>query len=116
LFGADGALIQRRQKISSTYHARIVSGQGNGSGLCAVDNAVGRIGQLGCWEDYDPLIRYALIADGEQIHSAMYPESFGGDILSEQTQISIRQHALESGCFVVNVTAWLDAISRPISS
>ena len=109
LFDADGTLIQRRRKISPTYHERMVWGQGDGSGLCAVDSAVGRVGQLACWEHYNPLARYALMADGEQIHSAMYPGSFGGDIFSEQTQVNIRQHALESGCFVVNATAWLDA-------
>lgn len=109
LFDADGTLIQRRRKISPTYHERMVWGQGDGSGLCAVDSAVGRIGQLACWEHYNPLARYALMADGEQIHSAMYPGSFGGDIFSEQTEINIRQHALESACFVVNATAWLDA-------
>jgi nitrilase len=49
------------------------------------------------------------MADGEQIHSAMYPGSFAGDLFSEQMQVSIRQHALESGCFVVNATAWLNA-------
>jgi aliphatic nitrilase len=109
LFDADGTLIQRRRKISPTYHERMIWGQGDGSGLRAVDSAVGRIGQLACWEHYNPLARYALMADGEQIHSAMYPGSFGGDIFSEQMQVSIRQHALESGCFVVNATAWLDA-------
>jgi nitrilase len=59
------------------------------------------------WEHYSPLARYALMADGEQIHSAMYPGSFGGDLFSEQIQVNIRQHALESGCFVVCATAWL---------
>ena len=49
------------------------------------------------------------MADGEQIHSAMYPGSLGGDLFSEQIAVNIRQHALESGCFVVNATAWLDA-------
>jgi len=109
LFDADGALLQRRRKISPTYHERMLWGQGDGSGLRAVDSAVGRIGQLSCWEHYNPLARYALMADGEQIHSAMYPGSFGGDLFSEQIQVNIRQHALESGCFVVNATAWLDA-------
>jgi nitrilase len=109
LFDADGTLIQRRRKISPTYHERMIWGQGDGSGLRAVDSAVGRIGQLACWEHYNPLARYALMADGEQIHSAMYPGSFAGDLFSEQMQVSIRQHALESGCFVVNATAWLDA-------
>jgi nitrilase len=108
LFDADGALIQRRRKISPTYHERMVWGQGDGSGLYAVDSAVGRIGQLACWEHYNPLARYAMMADGEQIHSAMYPGSIFGDLFSEQTQVNIRQHALESACFVVCATAWLD--------
>jgi aliphatic nitrilase len=108
LFDADATLIQRRRKISPTYHERLIWGQGDGSGLRAVDSAVGRVGQLACWEHYNPLARYALMADGEQIHSAMYPGSLGGDVFSEQTQVNIRQHALESGCFVVNATAWLD--------
>nr|AAR97436.1 nitrilase [uncultured organism] len=109
LFDADGTLIQRRRKISPTFHERMVWGQGDGSGLRAVDSAVGRIGQLACWEHYNPLARYAMMADGEQIHSAMYPGSFAGDAFSEQIQVNIRQHALEAGCFVVNATAWLDA-------
>jgi aliphatic nitrilase len=109
LFDADGTLIQARRKISPTYHERMVWGQGDGSGLRAVDSAVGRIGQLACWEHYNPLARYALMADGEQIHSAMYPGSIFGDLFSEQAQVNIRQHALESACFVVCSTAWLDA-------
>jgi nitrilase len=109
LFDADGTLIQRRRKISPTYHERMVWGQGDGSGLRAVDSAVGRIGQLACFEHFNPLARYALIADGEQIHASMFPGSFGGDLFAKQTEISVRNHALESGAFVVNATAWLDA-------
>jgi nitrilase len=109
LFDADGAMIQRRRKISPTHHERMIWGQGDGSGLTAVESAVGRIGQLACWEHYNPLARYALMADGEQIHAAMYPGSFGGDLFSTQTEVNIRQHALESACFVVCSTAWLDA-------
>ena len=108
LFDADGTLIQRRRKITPTFHERMIWGQGDGSGLRAVDSAVGRIGQLACWEHYLPLARYALIADGEQIHSAMYPGSFAGPLFAEQTEVNIRQHALEAACFVVNATAWLD--------
>ena len=36
LFDADGTLLQRRRKISPTYHERMVWGQGDGSGLRAV--------------------------------------------------------------------------------
>jgi nitrilase len=108
LFDADGTLIQRRRKITPTYHERMVWGQGDGSGLRAVDSTVGRIGQLACWEHYNPLARYALIADGEQIHAAMFPGSIFGDLFSQQTEIQVRNHALESGVFVVAATAWLD--------
>ena len=43
------------------------------------------LARLSCLsEHYNPLARYALMADGEQTHSAMYQGSFGGDIFSEQ--------------------------------
>ena len=109
LFDADGTLIQRRRKITPTYHERMVWGQGDGSGLRAVDSKVGRIGQLACWEHYNPLARYAMIADGEQIHAAKYPGSSFGELFSQQIEVSVRQHALESAAFVVSSTAWLDA-------
>jgi nitrilase len=109
LFDADGTLIQHRRKLTPTYHERIIWGQGDASTLRAVDSSIGRIGQLACWEHYLPLARYALIADGEQIHSAMYPGSVFGELFSKQTETNIRQHALESACFVVCATAWLDA-------
>ena len=109
LFDADGTLVQRRRKITPTHFERLVWGQGDGSGLRAVDTKVGRIGQLACFEHNNPLARYAMMADGEQIHSSMYPGSAFGDGFAQRMEINIRQHALESGCFVVNATAWLDA-------
>ena len=107
LFDADGTLVQHRRKITPTYHERMIWGQGDGSGLVAMDTQVGRIGSLACWEHYNPLARYALMADHEQIHVSMFPGSLVGEIFAEQIEVTIRHHALESGCFVVNSTAWL---------
>ncbi len=107
LFDADGRLVQRRRKITPTFHERMIWGQGDGSGLHCVDTQVGRVGQLACWEHYNPLARYALMADHEQIHVSMFPGSMVGKIFAEQIQVTIRHHALESGCFVVNATGWL---------
>jgi len=112
LFDADGALVQRRRKITPTYHERMVWGQGQGDGLVAVDTAVGRIGQLACWEHYNPLARYALMADREEIHVGMFPGSMVGQIFADQIQVTIRHHALESGCFFVNATGYLTPEQR----
>ncbi len=48
------------------------------------------------------------MADGEQILASMYPGSFAGPLFTSQMEVNIRQHALESACFVVNSTAWLN--------
>jgi nitrilase len=107
VFDADGELKLKRRKITPTFHERMIWGQGDGSGLTVVDTAVGRIGALACWEHYNPLARYALMAQHEEIHIAQFPGSLVGPIFGEQIEVTIRHHALESGCFVVNATGWL---------
>ncbi len=107
VFDADGALKLKRRKITPTFHERMIWGQGDGSGLAVVETAVGRVGALACWEHYNPLARYALMAQHEEIHAAQFPGSLVGPIFAEQIEVTIRHHALESGCFVVNATGWL---------
>lgn len=107
VFDADGTLLLKRRKITPTYHERMVWGQGDASGLKVVDTAVGRLGALACWEHYNPLARYALMAQHEEIHAAQFPGSMVGQIFADQMEVTIRHHALESGCFVVNATGWL---------
>lgn len=107
VFDADGSLLLKRRKITSTYHERMIWGQGDGSGLTPVDTRVGRVGALACWEHYNPLARFALIAQHEQIHCSQFPGSMVGPIFAEQMDATIRHHALESGCFVINSTGWL---------
>lgn len=107
VFDADGALVLKRRKITPTYHERMVWGQGDGAGLKTVATAVGQVGALACWEHYNPLARYSLMAQNEQIHCAQFPGSMVGPIFAEQTEVTLRHHALESACFVVNATGWL---------
>ncbi len=107
IFDADGSLVLRRRKITPSYHERMIWGQGDGSGFRAVETAVGRIGALACWEHYNPLARFALMAEREEIHCAQFPGSMVGQIFADQIEVTIRHHALESGCFVVNATGWL---------
>ncbi|MDX2239608.1 MAG: Nit6803 family nitriliase [Leptolyngbyaceae cyanobacterium bins.302] len=107
IFDADGSLVLKRRKITPTYHERMVWGRGDGSGLKVLDTAVGKLGALACWEHYNPLARFALMAQHEQIHCAQFPGSLVGQIFTDQIEVTIRHHALESGCFVVNATGWL---------
>jgi nitrilase len=107
IFDADGSLLLKRRKITPTFHERMIWGQGDGAGLKVVPTAVGRIGALACWEHYNPLARYALMAQHEEIHAAQFPGALVGPIFAEQIEVTLRHHALESGCFVVNATGWL---------
>ena len=107
IFDADGALLLKRRKITPTFHERMIWGQGDGAGLTVVETSVGRVGALACWEHYNPLARYALMAQHEEIHAAQFPGSLVGQIFGDQIEVTIRHHALESGCFVVNSTGFL---------
>ncbi|MDB6138007.1 MAG: Nitrilase [Verrucomicrobiaceae bacterium] len=107
VFDADGSMPLKRRKMTPTYHERMIWGQGDGSGLKVVDTKVGRVGALACWEHYNPLARFSLMAQHEEIHCAQFPGSMVGPIFRDQIEVTIKHHALESGCFVVNATGWL---------
>ena len=108
VFDTTGELILKRRKITPTYHERMIWGQGDGSGLKAVDTTIGRIGALACWEHYNPLARFALMNDNEEIHCSQFPGSMVGQIFADQMEVTMRHHALEAGCFVINSTGFLN--------
>ncbi|MEO0819531.1 MAG: Nit6803 family nitrilase [Pseudomonadota bacterium] len=112
VFDADGRLVLHRRKITPTYHERMIWGQGDGAGLKVVDTAVGRVGALACWEHYNPLARYALMAQGEEIHVAQFPGSMVGQVFADQMEVACRQHALEAASFVINATGWLSEAQK----
>ncbi|MBP2562553.1 aliphatic nitrilase [Neorhizobium galegae] len=107
IFDADGSLRLKHRKITPAYHERMIWGTGDGSTIKVVDTAVGRIGGLICWEHYSPLARYSLMAQREEIHISQYPGSLFGPGFAEQTEVQLRNHALEAGCFVINATDWV---------
>jgi aliphatic nitrilase len=107
MFDANGELVLNRRKLTPTFHERMIWGQGDAAGLKVIDTAVGRVGALACWEHYNPLARYALMTQHEEIHCAQFPGSLVGPIFGDQIEATIRHHALEAGCFVINATGWL---------
>lgn len=92
VFDANGALVLKRRKITPTFHERMIWGQGDGAGLKVVETAVGRVGALACWEHYNPLARYALMAQHEEIHAAQFPGSLVGQIFADQIEEIGRAH------------------------
>jgi predicted amidohydrolase len=94
-FGSDGSLLNRHRKTMPTYTERMIWGEGDGTGLKAVDTAVGRVGGLICWEHWMPLARHALHVSGEDIHIAAWPQ------VKEMNLIASRHYAFEGRCFVV---------------
>jgi len=93
--GGSGEILNRHRKLMPTNPERMVHGFGDGSGLKVVDTPAGRIGTLLCWENYMPLARYALYAQGVEIYVA--PTYDSGD-----AWIGTLQHiAREGRCWVV---------------
>nr|AAR97441.1 nitrilase [uncultured organism] len=93
--GPDGSLLNKHRKLMPTNPERMVWGFGDASGLKVVDTNAGRIGSLMCWENYMPLARYALYAQGVEIYIAPTYDSGDGWIGSMQ------HIAREGGCWVV---------------
>jgi nitrilase len=93
--GADGTVLGKHRKLIPTAGERLVWGQGAEGDLKVFDTPCGRLGGLLCWEHYMPLARYALTAQGEQIHAA--PTWDRGE-----PWISTMRHVAKEGrCFVV---------------
>lgn len=107
LWDSDGTLVLRRRKTIPTFHERMIWGRGDGSGFKVVDTAVGRVGALACWENFNPLNRYALQAQHEEIHLAHFPGSLVGKMFADQVEALIRHQAAEGASFVICATAWL---------
>lgn len=107
IFDADGSLRLKHRKILPAYHEKMIWGTGDGSTIQVVPTAVGRVGGLICWEHYSPLARYSLMVQHEEIHVAQYPGSLFGETFASQTEVVLRNHALEAGCFVINATDWV---------
>ncbi len=109
-YGSDGQLISRRRKLKPTHVERTVYGEGDGSDMVVHDTELGRIGALCCWEHIQPLNKYAMYSQNEQIHVAAWPSfsvyeggayALGPEVNTAASQI----YAVEGQCFVLAACA-----------
>jgi nitrilase len=106
-FAPDGRLVDRHRKLVPTGSERTVWGMGDGSTLRVVETEHGRIGGLICWENYMPLARFHLYAQGVDVWLA--PTLAQGD-----GWIATMQHlARENRMFVVGVNPVLHVDGIP---
>jgi len=120
LIGDDGAVLNHHRKIMPTFYEKLVWAMGDGRGLNVTETAVGRIGMLICGENTNPLARYALIAQGEQVHISSYPPVWptrppgqaGAYDLESAIRIRAGAHSFEGKVFNIVASAYLDRATR----
>jgi nitrilase len=94
--GPNGELLGKHRKLKPTAAERIVWGEGDGSTLPVFNTPYGKIGALICWENYMPLARAAMYAQGIQLYIAPTADA------RESWQSTIRHIAMEGRCFVLS--------------
>ena len=107
IIDADGTVLNNHRKLMPTNPERMVWGFGDASGLKVVETAVGRIGALICWENYMPLARFALYAQGLDILVAPTWDS------GETWHATMQHIAREGGCWVVGCATSLETSDIP---
>jgi nitrilase len=107
IIGPDGTILNRHRKLMPTNPERMVWGMGDASGLKVVDTPAGRIGSLICWENYMPLARYALYAQGIDIYVAPTWDT------GESWLATMRHIAKEAGCWVIGTSTAIHGNDLP---
>lgn len=120
LIGDDGRTLNHHRKLMPTFYEKLVWAPGDGRGLnvCATD--VGRVGMLICGENTNPLARYALIAQGEQVHISSYPPIWptrppgeaGAYDIESAIRIRAGAHSFEGKVFNIVASAFFDRETR----
>ena len=97
----QGTICSTHRKLMPTYEERLVWGIGDGNGLQVHPLKGFHVGGLNCWENWMPLTRSAMYAQGENVHIAVWPGS------ARNTNDITRHIAKESRSFVVSVSGFM---------
>jgi nitrilase len=100
-FSPDGNLINRHRKLMPTASERLIWGFGDGSTIGVAESEIGRIGSVICWENYMPLLRMAMYAQGVELYCAPTVDD------RETWLPTMRTISLEGRCFVLSACQYL---------
>ena len=120
LIGEDGVILNHHRKLVPTFYEKLIWSAGDGAGLRVVDTPLGKIGQLICGENTNPLARYALMAQGEQLHISSWPPVWptrrpadGVNYhIAAATRIRASAHCFEAKVFGLVTAGVLDNAAR----
>ena len=95
----SGEICSVHRKLMPTYDERMTWATGDGNGLRVHQIGAFTVGGLNCWENWMPLARTSLYAQGEDLHVAVWPGSL------RNTRDITRFIAIESRSYVMSVSS-----------
>lgn len=98
--GAAGTIAHHR-KLMPTAAERLIWGFGDGSTLPVVETALGQVGAVICWENYMPMMRMAMYAQGVTLYCAPTADDRDG------WAATMRHVALEGRCHVLSACQFI---------
>lgn len=77
LISDTGVILNHHRKLMPTFYEKLVWSPGDGAGLKVVETGrCGKLGSLICGENTNPLARWSLMAQGEQLHISSWPPAW----------------------------------------
>jgi nitrilase len=123
LISDEGVLLNHHRKIVPTFYEKLIWSNGDGHGLKVIETRLGKIGALICGENTNPLARYTLIAQSEEIHVSSWPPVWPTEQpagakknydLAAAVRIRASAHAFEAKAFGVVSSGFLDKKTREV--
>lgn len=117
--GPDGEVLGKHRKLFPTNREKVFHARGDASGLKVYDTPLGRIGGLICYEHLQPLLKYALISQGEQIHFASWPgwpNFHNGRSNKNVIDTASRAYALEGQNFVIVSSLYVPESAKALAN
>ncbi|KAF2148385.1 carbon-nitrogen hydrolase [Myriangium duriaei CBS 260.36] len=134
IYGPDGGVLVHHRKLVATFFEKLSWAPGDGEGLRVAHTPNGRVGQLICGDNTNTLARYALMAQGEQIHISSWPAAWPTRLLPDvgdggkapageesgaeknydnvsANRLRVAAHCFEAKCFGVMCAAALDDVA-----
>lgn len=136
LISDRGEVLNHHRKLMPTFWEKLVWSPGDGKGLRVVDTErCGKVGGLICGENTNPLARWSLMAQGEQVHISSWPAVWptrpasaksqaaadeGGEVAKQGKQYDnvaanltrTAAHCFEAKCFGVLCSGYMDKPMR----